>query len=538
MNPLTSIAATTPVRSRSCRPVRAAGIAAVLVFAWLVARDWHPVYGFIAFLQVGADRDARLIAAFRENPVYLHDTPGSYDGMQYAQIACHPLLRAAELRPAVDDLAYRARRILLPATAWLLAGGRAAWIPQVYASLNIGAWFLLALMLWRILPVVGARGWVAWAGMLFSAGVLGSVRFALTDLPALILVLAALHAAERARPFTAMGWLAAAALTRETSLLAWPGLWRRPRTDRSALLREAGRGLLIATPLLIWLLYVRWQTDRFGVGRQNFGWPVSGLAQEWLATAGALVRGRRPLETGTTLLVLVGLAAQAAFIMARPRPANAWWRVGAVYVLLLLVLGPAVWAGFPLAAARVLLPLNLACNILALRENAPLVWLLTCNLTVFSGLVALGIVPHNRTELAAVRQHGIGCVLHLGPRWYGRETDAHHVWSWTDTRGRINLVVWPRTAQPDVHLTFGLVSPVPRNVAVRLGPRTLWHGAVDSRLHIVDLPVLPLRSNPLSLELSTDTPGVQENSAPGSRTIGFAVYDPVISLSRPPVGSP
>ena len=175
--------------------VRAGAGAGVVLFLWLMLRFWHPIYGFTAFLQLNSGQDAVKIAAFREYPVFVYDTPDSYDGLQYAQIAYHPLLEADELRPAVDNLAYRAQRILLPALAWLLAAGQPAWIVHVYSVLNIVFWLALAALLWRMLPVNDARGLVAWAGILFSAGVLGSVRFALIDLPALILVATALWAA-------------------------------------------------------------------------------------------------------------------------------------------------------------------------------------------------------------------------------------------------------------------------------------------------------------------------------------------------------
>jgi len=79
-----------------------------------------------------------------------------------------------------------------------------------------------------------------------------------------------------------------------------------------------------------------------------------------------------PLLVWTTLLAVAGLTAQALFILRFPRPADPWWRLGAVYTLLLSFLGTPVWEGFPGAATRVLLPLNVACNVLALRRRAPL----------------------------------------------------------------------------------------------------------------------------------------------------------------------
>ena len=511
--------------------VRALGLVGVGLFLWLVLRVWHPVYGFTAFLQLTASGEATEIAAFRQYPVFIHDNPDSYDGQQYARIAYHPLLTADELRPAVDNLAYRAERILLPALAWLLAAGRPAWIMHVYSVFNLAGWLVLAGLLWRLLPAKDGRGLIAWAGIMFSAGVLGSVRFALTDLPALIFVAAALGAAERARPRAAVGWLAAAALTRETSLVVCPGLWTGPWRSPAALGRNLLRLLLAAAPLIVWLGYVRWRVGPLNEGARNFTWPGVGLLEKWSESLVALGRPHPPLYVWATVLAMAGLTAQLAFILVRPRPADLWWRVGAACSLLMLCLGSAVWEGFPLAAGRVLLPLNLACNVLALRTRVPLAWLLAGNLTVFSGLLALREVPYNRMELAAVRSRGVACLLHLDAGWYGRETDAHHVWSWAGERGRLNLDVWPRTARPAIRLAFRLCSETPRTVTVTYAGRVLWRGEVRFKMQTVALPALPMQGNPLSLELSSDAPGVPEDATPTARSLGFAIYDPAISLS-------
>ncbi len=79
---------------RHARWIRVAGVAAVAVFLGLVLRFWHPVFGFTAFLQLGASADNAKIAAFRDQPVYVYPYPGSYDGIYYAQIAYHPLLKS------------------------------------------------------------------------------------------------------------------------------------------------------------------------------------------------------------------------------------------------------------------------------------------------------------------------------------------------------------------------------------------------------------------------------------------------------------
>src|ERR1035437_1107558 len=183
-------------------PVRTAGLITVAVFLALVARFWHPVYGFTSFLQLDASNDSVKIAAFREYPVFVYRDTGGYDGLYYAQIAYHPSLTAPELAPAMDNLPYRARRILPPLLAWTLAAGNPAWIVPVYSLLHVAAWPGFGALPSALLAVDSARGSIAWAGVLFSAGALSSVRLALTDLIALTVITAALLAAERGR----RGW--------------------------------------------------------------------------------------------------------------------------------------------------------------------------------------------------------------------------------------------------------------------------------------------------------------------------------------------
>ena len=514
--------------------VRALAVAAVLGFVWLVARFWHPVYGFTAFLQVDADNEYPKIAAFHDQPVYLYHHAGGYDGQFYAQLAYDPTLANPEFQTTIDDVAYRGRRILMPALAWLLSGGRPAWIAQVDAALNVAAWLVLAALLWRLLAVTDARGFIAWAGLLFSVGALGSVRLALTDLPALVLVAAAVWSFERARPHGAAGWLAAAALTRETSLLAWPGLWSGSWRSPAAVGRNLLRGALVAAPLVAWLGYLRWRVGGLSGGADNLAWPLNGLVDKWHEGLAAVLHPDNPLLAWTTLLATAGLTAQALFVLLRPRPADPWWRAGVGFVALLAVLGTPVWEGTPGAATRVLLPLQLASNVLAQRTRAPLGWLLACNLTVFAGLVTLRDVPYDRYELAAVRQHGLACVLRLDPSWYGREVNAHHTWSWSAAGGGLEFDCWPRSARVAVQATLRLQSPSPARATIVCRGRTLWSGPVGQPLTTVTLPPEAADAGRLELTITTDGAPVRERGGADARQLGLALFDPVIRLGVAP----
>lgn len=498
----------------------AAGLLAAACFLWLVARFWHPAYGFTVFFQLDAPNDDLKITAFRELPVYVHRDTGGYDGLYYAQLAHDPTLRDPELPRAMDDYPYRARRILAPALAWLAGFGQPAWIVHSYAALNLVVWLALALVLWRIFAVNNARAWFAWAGVLFASGTLGSVRFALTDNLALLLIAAGLLAAERARDRSATGLLAAAALARETALVAVAALVRPPWISR----RNLACLLLAALPLAAWLAYVRLQVGAGNPGWGNFAFPGRGLFEKYREAFAALATvADRPLAW-TTLLATIAVTVQAAFLVFRRDPADRWWRLGAVFAGLLLTLGTAVWEGFPGAFTRVLLPLQLAFNVLVVRSRAPLGWLLAGNLSLLSGLLTLRDVPRAANELTAQRLGETVAIVRSESGWFGREQDHRRVWLWAERHGTLALETLP-PAPRALTLRFGLRSLAPRTVILRVGDRELWRGETGPArtVHAVTLPAgLPRLTR---LEWSTEAPPVPEGPHPGARALGFALYD-------------
>jgi hypothetical protein len=502
-------------------PVRAAAAAAVLLFAVLVARFWHPVFGFTAFLQLDSSNDDTKIAAFREMPVYVYRDTGGYDGLYYAQIAYHPTLTAAELRPAVDGLAYRGRRILAPLLAWMLGFGRSVWIVHAYSVLNVAAWLALSAVLWRLLDVRNWRALLAWVGVLFSAGALGSVRLALPDLVALSILAGAMFLLERGRHGGALASLAASGLARETSLLALPGFFEQPWISRRNILA----GIAAAAPLVLWIAYVRSKVGPGGAGARNFGWPLAGFGEKWIATFTALRTEGDPSVAWTTLLATLALTAQAIYVLARPRMDDRWWRIGAAYVALLLVLGEAVWEGFPGAATRVLLPLTLAFNVLASRRRASAWWLIAGNLGIAAGGLFLKDVPRDPTELAAGRSNGRAYIARLGEGWYGVERARGHKWAWSRGTATVFLEAWPRTAG-QTRLEFALRSLARRRIHIRSDGRELWSGTAGGDLSTKPSVLIPVRNGRATLDLVTQEPGVPEGSGANARRLAFALYDP------------
>jgi hypothetical protein len=490
----------------------------------MVLRFWHPVFGLTSFLQLGLSDGRAGITAFRDRPVYTYPYEGSYDGISYAQIARHPLLDDPGLRSSVDNLGYRARRILPPALAWAAAGGNPALIVHVYAWLNVAVWLLLAAVLWRLLPVRDARGWIAWAGLLFSAGALASVRLALTDLAALTAIALAMLALEGGRGGRATGWLAAAGLCRETSLAAVAALWTGRGPAGLPGLASLRRTVLAALPLALWIAYIRWKTGPFDSGWGNFSLPFTSFIAKWGAVLSSVRSPPDPLLAWTTLLATAGLTAQGAAIAltaGRRSLADPWWRLGAAYVAVMLVLGSAVWAGYPGAATRVLLPMSLAFAVLASRRRVPLALLLAGSLVVPAGLLCMRDTAPHPTEIAAGHAAGIAYVARAGDGWYQVERGLWHSRTWSSGGGRVDFETWPHDTRTLI-VEFSTRSLVPRTVSIFQDGALVWRGAVGPSYARAAFPVR-VSSGRASLDFSTDAPAVPAD--PGTRPLAFAIRD-------------
>jgi len=426
----------------------------VLGVALLIARFWHPAYGFTAFLQFDSSDVPHEIQEMAAAPVYVYPGNDGYDGFSYAEIAFHPLLGSAELKPALGNVPYRARRILNSALAWTLAGGRADRIAHTFAALNLPLWALFAWACWRVLAVRDARGWWLWAGLVLSAGVLHSVRLALTDLLGVLLFGASLYFSETGRK-GALATLAAGGLARETILADVVSLWTGPWDESRAWVKNAVRSAVAALPLALWLVWVRHKAGSAPQGFGNFTWPGIGWWGKWRQALAALRTQPQFFWVNlATVLALCGLSLQAAYVIARPRWGNAWWRAAAAGVVMLLCFGTSVWEGNPGAAHRVLLPLSLAFAVLALRDGARWGWIVVGNLSVLSGVLALWTVPHDVREIGAGRSEGIRYVIRLGNGWYGCERAKSKLWSWTAQSADLEIRSWPPAMSWSAHPTL------------------------------------------------------------------------------------
>ena len=325
----------------------------------LVLAKFDPITGFSSLVRFGAEQDRPRLQKLQA--VLLETVPNSagYDGQYYAQIALDPTLHDPDLIGALDIPSYRARRILAPAAAYLLGFGQPGWIVQAYAILNVICWLWLGLLLISHIDPQSPHAFARWFGCMFSMGVLDSVRQSLVDLPALVLLVLAVSAKQRNRPYQGVLHSALGNLTKETNLLATLALYGAPPFK----LRKLTPVLIASVPLGVWMVYVSMRFPDGAIGLGNFTWPLIGAIEQGRTAIGELLDGNFDSRHLFAPVSIAGLGLQAAFLGLRRDPSSPWWRIGAAYAALLIFLGPWVWSGY-WAACRAVLPMTIAFNLL------------------------------------------------------------------------------------------------------------------------------------------------------------------------------
>lgn len=363
--------------------IRYAYCLAVLVFMMLVGAKFDRETGFITLIRFGETWQDKRLKSLKKLPLAPTANSSGYDGQFYAQIAIDPLLRDPELAHVIDAPAYRARRILVPATAAMLGGGVPWWTLQAYALINVVCWLVLA---WLLRKWIGDDDWIAfarWTGCLFSMGVLDSVRQSLVDLPALLLLSLAIHSYIRVSIPKSTLWLVLGNLAKETTLIGATALSAASIFSKQPKARILGSLVICALPLGLWWLYVnhRFSSNSDGEGLGNFTWPFLGLFAHAKLCLLQLAHGDFDSRYSFGLLATSGFFIQTFVLWCKRDFKSPWWRVGAAYSLLLPFLSIWVWSGY-WAACRAVLPLTIAFNLLlpAKRSFWPL-WVLG-NLTL------------------------------------------------------------------------------------------------------------------------------------------------------------
>ncbi len=512
-------------------------LAVVVAFVLAFADFYIPGKGFSSLIAFGSEFEDSRLSKIRRLDYYVEKSSTGYDAQYYVQVAMDPSLQNTQLRNAVDSLPYRARRILLPAIAYVLGFGDPASILQAYAVENMVAWLLLAVLLLHWFPPRCWENFLRWAGVMATFGLCFSLRHALTDGPSLLLVAFGLFLLEKQRPWLATGVLALSGLAKETNLLGAASLAPARLRPWSGWLTAATRGVLVAAPLALWIVYISLTVGAAAdAGARNFALPGVGYIHKWREIFDTLpdttVGELGPIWS---LLMMIALTAQFLFLVLRPRWQEAWWRVGVSFALLMVFLGDAVWEGYPGAASRVLLPMQLAFNVLAPRGRVWLAVLVVGNLTLLGapsvlrappgeGLVIGG--PSRLLESAA----GAGFKAEFGSAWHRTEQGGTGYWTWAAGNAVVTIVN-PHATPVAVRLKLGLTSPVARDVQLVLNGEPVWRTSVPLRGQVTaTITEIVLRPGRNELAFSTEAAAVTVSGDP--RPLAFAVHNFRVDVQR------
>jgi hypothetical protein len=357
---------------------RRAAIAVVALILVLLACRWRPDTGFASLIRFGEDFASRQLPEIRVQNVPLFPGEG-YDGQFYAHLAVEPDLQRPELAEAIPGLSYRARRILLPWVAHLLGFGQPGWVLQIYALLNVAGWLAFAWVWARECPPDDATGFARWATGVLALGTLDSLRMALTDLPATLMIILGVRAALQARPWISGLWLAAGGLVRETTLLAAFAGWRSDAAKAAGYWTTRVVACVPVVGWSAWLLcaFPHEPSNLFG----NIDWPGAAFVRHLAHCLTQLSQGDWNSRYTFGLIGALGLAGQSLYFLRRWRSADLWIQTALPFALLLWVLGDFVWHGY-WAAVRVVLPMTVA-----FARTAPVGWgYALSHLTVLHGI--------------------------------------------------------------------------------------------------------------------------------------------------------
>lgn len=517
--------------------------AAVGVFLFSVWRLHIPGKGFTALINFGDHHAARFLAEVDPETTHIMPRSDGYDAQWYAQLALKPDLRDPQLAGAIDNLPYRARRILFSWTAYGLGLGQPRWVLEAFALQNVLAWLLLGWVLLRWLPPTDWGNVGRWTAVMFSFGLAFSIRAALVDGPGLLLLATGMALAEAGRPWLSALCLGIAGLGKETCLLSGAILAAPPQRRSLRAWAVLGlRGLLLVAPLALWMTFILVQFGPRGAdsGARGFAPPLVEFWHKTTHSMSELLAGREPMTfTLAGVFTVVSLATQFAFFALRPRWCDPWWRLGAAFALLMTVLGESVWEGYPSAATRVLLPMLLAFNLTVPRGRRWCPVLILGNLTVLS--TPNFLIPPDGAEpavlaapVALARNAATGEALRseLAGPWLPAEKSLYDTWRWTT--GSVEIVVHnPHPSPLPARLSFGLNSRDARHVAVAIGERELWRGTVNPTRQDVQLEDLVLPPGETRIALRTDRPAELAPGRADTRPLAFRVLDLRLHLAPP-----
>jgi hypothetical protein len=333
-------------------------------------------------------------------------------------------------------------------------------------------------------------------------------------------------------------------LGKDTNILGALGLDLPDRASRRTWLPWLARMALVVLPLGVWAACLAaWIGNGADVGARNFSGPFCGIAGKAEEIVSTLIADSRAEDAVIRydlfdLLVAGGLLTQFFFFASRIRWRDPWWRVGAGYAFLMAFLGDSVWEGYPSAAARVLLPMTLAFNVLVPKRGWWPVLLIAGNLGVLASFDVLK--PPYREACVVQDTHGLRTNPsngdrvegNYGPRnWFGPKKSRFQFGRWS--RGECEVSV--RNPQPFpivADVSFHVRSADARHASVSLGSKVLW-GAdlVPGDMKRVTLTGLVLSPGDTVLVFQSDRPASYPDAV-DRRKVTFFVWNLEIDLKQ------
>ncbi|MDB6128109.1 MAG: hypothetical protein JWM35_2005 [Verrucomicrobia bacterium] len=513
----------------------AAYAASVVVFLWVCSQFYLPGKGFTFLIMFGDRESAHFIPQLQAvNHYELKNSPG-YDGSHYAQIAMDPDLKDPALKRGVDNLAYRARRILFCWTAYGLALGDPARAMHIYAVQNIACWLFLAVLLLRWFPPTNWGNFFRWFCVMFSYGICFSVRGSLVDGPSLLLIAGGVALAESGRPWWSAMVLGISGLGKETNILGAAALVKPEERSPRGWLKIIAQGAVVLLPIMVWLVVIRAVLGPSNdLGTNNFTFPLAQYFVKWRVTLADLIAEGPDSFARFSLLMLIALTTQALFFAFRREWSNPWWRVAVVFSVMMVFLGEAVWEGYPGAASRVLLPMTLAFNILVPRGRRWWIILLLGNAVILASpdmLRAPGRESYVVEGDRGLRMKETGQVLEavFDKNWYPPERSHLEFWRWSNGPATVTL----RNPHPFpilVTVSFGIRSKDSRTVGLWQGTYARWERKLAAgELREVKVRNMRLEPGDTVWRFETDLPGAFPDNE-DRRRLAFSLRDLTIKI--------
>jgi hypothetical protein len=306
-------------------------------------------------------------AALASEKIYVFPNSMGYDGQAYHYIAHDPFFRRG-FAHNIDAPRLRYRRILVPALAFLLAGGQDGAVDAAYMGVVLGFVLLGAYWLGRFGVLLGYGPWLGLSFALVPAVLVSIDRLTVDVALAACCAGFALYVREW-HPARLYAVLVAAALARETGLLLiaacvlWLVLERR--------FRDAALFATAVAPAAAWYVFVNLHTTPAALEFLT-AVPLSGLLSRVIHPVSvAASPAIRILASALDLLALAGVAAALlwAFLRAFRRALTPTTMAIYLFALLALALAPGdAWTDV-YAFGRTLTPLLLLCALDGLAEG-------------------------------------------------------------------------------------------------------------------------------------------------------------------------